>query len=69
MNIETGKTYKLTHSRKGTFVFFCESQDTDFAHGHVVSGRAKAMLPENERERGEELSIRKDFITSAAEQA
>ncbi len=68
VNIENGKTYLVSHERKGKFTFRCDSQDDTFAYGYVVAGSAMAMNSANRRDVGEEVSMRKDFIKSAVVQ-
>lgn len=58
MSVVVGKTYKVTHSRKGRFVLRVTAVNGEFATGVIVKGRAHAMLEENEREVGDELAFR-----------
>lgn len=53
-----GTTYRVEHSRKGTFVVRMKGVSGEWATGVIVSGHAHAMLPENEVEEGEELTMR-----------
>lgn len=59
--ISAGKTYRINHTRKGVFVARLTSVDDVWATGVVVSGKARAMLDYNEREVGEEVTIRRSF--------
>lgn len=60
-DIEVGKTYVVKSSRKGTFTATLTAVDDTWATGVIVSGKAGAMLPENEREAGEEVTVRRSF--------
>ena len=62
-NIEVGKTYRVSHSRKGTFDMRMTFVGDEWADGMIVKGRAKAMLPHNERETGEKITVRISFCT------
>ncbi len=61
--LEIGKTYQVKCQRKGTFtmrmVKFCET----WATGVVVAGKAPAMLSYNEKEEGEEVTVRRSFCS------
>jgi len=67
MKLEIGKTYDINTQRKGKFRFRPLAESSEWVDGIVVSGRTKAMLPENSRESGEEITLRKEFIISAQE--
>lgn len=60
-DIQVGKTYKINSSRKGTFTARLTMVDDTWATGVIVSGKASAMLPYNEREEGEEVTVRRSF--------
>lgn len=68
MQLETGKTYLVTAQRKGTFMMRVTGQCETWTHGVIVGGRTTAMLEENAREKGEEVTCRTSFIRSAIEQ-
>lgn len=59
--IEVGKTYLINSQRKGTFVAKLTHVDDEWATGLVVGGKAKAMLEYNERDIGEEVTVRRSF--------
>lgn len=59
--VKVGKTYKVQSSRKGTFTARITSVDQTWATGVIVSGKADAMLAYNEREQGEEVTVRREF--------
>ncbi len=61
MAVEVGKTYAVDHQRKGKFVMQVTSRDDEFVTGIVVQGKAKAMMRYNEREVGEEVTVRESF--------
>lgn len=60
-NLEVKKTYKVNHSRKGTFELKITSLSEEWVTGIIVNGMARAMLPYNEKEIGEEITIRRSF--------
>ena len=59
--MEVGKCYKVTHLRKGTFEGKLVRDGGEFLTFLVTNGAAKAMLPENVKEEGEEVILRKNF--------
>ncbi|MCE9567414.1 MAG: hypothetical protein K8U57_35890 [Planctomycetes bacterium] len=63
---DIGETYIINHSRKGIFGLKVTGQDGEWLHGVVAGGTAKAMLGYNFREAGEEITVRKSQIRSAA---
>lgn len=69
IELEAGKTYLVTHERKGTFGFKVENVGPEWAYGHVASGSAMAMLSYNTRHVGEEISVRRDMIRKAVLQS
>ncbi len=60
-NIEVGKTYRVSHSRKGTFDMQITSVNDEWAEGVIVKGRAKALMDYNEKETGETITVRISF--------
>ena len=60
---EVGKTYHISSRRKGEFTGIVTRLDDTWADILVVSGRARAMLPYNEREAGETVTVRLSFST------
>lgn len=65
--IEMGHIYKVTHSRKGTFTVQAISQNDEWFTGVIVEGQTRAMLDYNVRYEGEEVTMRKSFITAINE--
>ena len=61
MKLENGKTYLVNSQRKGTFMGQLLSSDETWATLVIVGGMAKAMMDYNERNRGEEVTVRKSF--------
>lgn len=59
--LQAGKTYLVNSDRKGTFAGKYLSGDDTWATFEITSGKAKAMLKYNEREKGEEVTVRKSF--------
>lgn len=59
-----GKTCAINHSRKGKFTMHVTADDDEWLTGTIVDGRARAMLPENEREIGEDITVRRSLIRS-----
>jgi len=60
--METGKTYKVHHSRKGTFTMRITKDDGGWVEGVIVDGEAK-YLTETNRVGGEAISIRKSLCS------
>ena len=63
MNFEEGKIYKVRHSRKGIFHLHVLKQDDTWLTGTIIKGHAGAMLEYNERYVGDEITVRKSFLT------
>ncbi len=68
MNLETGKTYLVSHIRKGTFAMRVNKQDDTWTYGVVAGGKADAVLDYNEKEVNEPITVRTSFLESAIEQ-
>ena len=66
--LETGKVYRIRHSRKGKFSVCIDSQDSEWVNTTIVAGKAGAMLDYNEREGGEQIALRKSHIVWAEEE-
>lgn len=58
-----GEVYLVTSSRKGTFAGKLTSCDATWATFEITAGKAKAMLEYNEREKGEEVTVRREWCT------
>jgi len=56
--IQVGKTYRVNSSRKGTFTGKVTAINGEFADILITSGRAGAMMEYNEREEGEQVTVR-----------
>ncbi len=65
--IEIGKTYRIKSSRKGTFTGKIVALNDEWADVLITSGKAGAMLDYNEREAGEEVTVRRSFCTFTEE--
>ena len=61
--IEIGKTYLVNSQRKGVFMVRMTRVDETWATGIIVSGRAKALLEYNEKDKGEEVTVRRSLCT------
>ena len=59
--VKIGKTYTVTHERKGKFVLLVEKADETWVTGTIVSGKADAILPYNVVEKGEQITVRREF--------
>jgi len=68
VEIEDGKEYIITHTRKGMFAMRVDSQDDTWVNGVIVGGATSTMMAYNEKEKGDNLSIRREFIMQAIEQ-
>lgn len=64
MNIEVGKEYVCKHQRKGTFHMRVTHVSDEWVDGTVIGGTtAKAMLYENTRFSGENVTVRRSHCT------
>lgn len=63
--LEVGKTYRVNSQRKGKFEMKVTSVSGEWATGIITKDRATAMLADNEREVGEEVTVR-DTLTHFA---
>lgn len=61
--LEVGQTYRVNHTRKGTFTIRLDHFDQEWATGYIVEGAADAMLEYNKVEAGEPITFRKTFAT------
>lgn len=61
--LTTGNTYRVASTRKGKFTGTLVHQDDTWATFEITQGRAEAMLPENVREKGEEVTVRREWCT------
>ena len=62
-DLEVGKTYNIKSSRKGAFTAKLTLVTDTWISGVIVSGKAQAMLAYNEREEGEEITVRRSFCS------
>ena len=62
-SLTTGHTYRVASSRKGKFTGKLVRQDDTWATIEITSGKAGAMLPYNECEVGEEVTVRREWCT------
>ena len=62
-SLQVGKTYTVNSSRKGVFAGRLMGFDDTWATVLITDGKAKAMLEYNERETGEEITVRRSFCT------
>jgi hypothetical protein len=61
--LQVGKTYRVTSSRKGTFVGILTRVGDTWVDVLITNGKAKAMLDYNERDAGESVTVRRSFCT------
>lgn len=61
MELRIGKIYDVSSSRKGKFRMRLTDQCETWATGIIISGKAKAICDYNEREEGEEITVRKEL--------
>ena len=59
--IEVGKPYKVVSQRKGTFTGIATSVNDEWVTVLITRGKAQAMLSYNEREAGEEITVRRSM--------
>lgn len=65
--LQLGEVYLVTCSRKGTFAGKLTSCDATWATFEITAGKAKAMLEYNEREKGEDVTVRRELCTFTAQ--
>lgn len=58
-----GHTYRVASSRKGKFTGVLVIADETWATFEITSGKAEAILPYNERNVGEEVTVRRQWCT------
>lgn len=58
-NLTVGNAYRVASTRKGKFTGKLISADSTWATLEITKGKAGAMLPYNEREKGEEVTVRR----------
>lgn len=58
-----GGTYAVNHDRKGKFNMHVTNVRGEWVDGVIVSGKAKALLAYNEKETGEEITVRQCLAT------
>ena len=59
--VEVGKTYLVNSQRKGTFMARITRVDDTWATGIITGGYARAMMEYNERDKGEEVTVRRSL--------
>lgn len=68
MILETGKTYLITHSRKGTFMAKIEGQDSTWTDAIITGGQITTCLYSNVCKVGKHVGFRTEWVTNAVEQ-
>jgi len=58
-----GHIYKVASTRKGKFTGMLTYADDTWATFEITKGKADAMLPYNVREKGEEVTVRREWCT------
>lgn len=63
--IESGKTYRVNHSRKGKFTMRVTAVRGEWIDGLIIDGRAKYMSMQNQGEGyvGDEVTVRASLAT------
>jgi hypothetical protein len=62
-----GTVYEVNHCRKGRFQLRVTWQNEEWVKGVIVAGKAAAMCVHNERFEGEEVTIRRSFLSNIEE--
>lgn len=60
---KAGDTVEVVHERKGKFQMRITWMDAEWMNGVIVSGKANAILPENVREEGEPIGVRRSLCS------
>ena len=63
IELQIGKIYDVFSSRKGKFRMKITGQCEVWAWGIITEGKANAICEYNEREKGEDITIRKSLST------
>lgn len=61
MTYEPGKTYEISHSRKGRFTVHVISCEGDWVHTRIVDGAAKGLRGDVLATEGESLTFRESL--------
>lgn len=61
------KTYKISCRRKGSFSIKVVSTTKSWVVAIIINGQTAAMNACNRKYEGEEVTLRREFITSAVE--
>ena len=61
MELQKGLVYNVVHSRKGSFQVLLLSSTNEWFTGKIVTGIAKAVLEDNVKYEGEEVTMRKSL--------
>ena len=59
--MEIGKTYKVNHERKGTFVGKLKTKGDEFLTFEIMEGQTTVNRPENEKHVGQDVIVRESF--------
>lgn len=62
-DIQAGKAYKVVSQRKGTFIGIATNVNEEWVTVLITGGKAQAMLSYNEREAGEEVTVRRSLTS------
>jgi len=65
--LKKGKTYNITHCRKGSFTIKVISFTEEWVTCLITEGHTNTMLPENQKFEGEEETVRISFLTKIEE--
>jgi len=65
--MKKGKTYNVTHCRKGSFTIKVKSQTEDWVTGTLIDGKPEVLVADNQVFEGEEITLRKTFLTKIKE--
>ena len=60
---EVDKTYNINHSRKGEFALSVTKVDDEWVTGRLVAGTPHYLNHYNEKELGEEMTVRISFCS------
>ena len=65
--LTVGKTYNITHCRKGSFTIKVTELNGEWATGLITEGHTTTMLSENAKFEGEKQPMRISFLTKIEE--
>ena len=67
MELQTGRIYRVQHSRKGCFLARIDSMDDEWVHGTVAKGEVRMMSADGNLRIGSPVTMRRSFTTFSSD--